>query len=108
VDKAFSAFERRGRTAVLVGRLVPVVRSFISVPAGVVRMPWGQFLLYTAIGSSLWNGALIGAGVALGTRYELVERYVGLLEYALVAAVIGGLAWIVVRHLRRRGASLGS
>ena len=106
VDKAFDAFQRRGRAAVLLGRLVPVVRSFISVPAGVVGMPWAQFLLYTAIGSALWNGALIGAGVALGTQYELVERYVGLLDYALVAAVVGFLGWMVVRHLRRRGSTL--
>jgi len=106
VDKAFDAFERRGRAAVLLGRLVPVVRSFISVPAGVVRMPWPQFLLYTAIGSAVWNGALIGAGVALGTQYELVERYVGLLDRALVVAVAGFLGWIVVRHLRRRGSTL--
>jgi membrane protein DedA with SNARE-associated domain len=107
VDKAFDAFERRGRAAVLLGRLVPVVRSFISVPAGVVRMPWPQFLLYTAIGSAVWNGALIGAGVALGTQYELVERYVGLLDYALVAAVVGFGVWVVVRHLRRRSSTLG-
>jgi membrane protein DedA with SNARE-associated domain len=108
VQKAFDAFERRGRTAVLVGRLVPVVRSFISVPAGVVRMPWPQFLLYTAIGSALWNGALIGAGVALGTQYELVETYVGLLDRALVAAMVGFGAWLVVRHVRRRRSTLGS
>ena len=108
VDRAFAAFERHGRTAVLVGRLVPVVRSFVPVPAGVVRMPWPQFLLLTTLGSALWNGALIGAGVALGTQYELVERHVGLLDYALVAAVVGVGSWIVVRHLRRRGSTLGS
>ena len=102
VDKAFRAFERHGRTAVLIGRLVPVVRSFVSVPAGVVRMPWPQFLLYTALGSALWNGLLIGAGVALGTRYELVERYVGLLDGALVLAVAIALGMAVVRHVRRR------
>jgi membrane protein DedA with SNARE-associated domain len=106
VDRAFAAFERHGRAAVLVGRLVPVVRSFISVPAGVVGMPWPQFLLYTALGSALWNGALIGAGVALGTQYELVERYVGLLDYALVAAVVGLCGWVVVRHVRRRRSTL--
>ena len=108
VDKAFRAFERRGRAAVLFGRLVPVVRSFISVPAGVVRMPWPQFLLYTAIGSAIWNAALSGAGVALGTQYELVERYVGFLDYALVAAVVAAVAWIVVRYGRRRRGTLES
>jgi membrane protein DedA with SNARE-associated domain len=106
VDKAFGAFERHGRTAVLVGRLVPVVRSFVSVPAGVVHMPWPQFLLYTALGSAVWNGLLIGAGVALGTQYELVEEYVGLLDYALVAAVAGALGWMAVRHVRRRRSRL--
>jgi membrane protein DedA with SNARE-associated domain len=106
VDRAFAAFERRGRAAVLFGRLVPVVRSFISVPAGVVRMPWPQFLLYSAIGSAIWNGALIGAGVALGTQYRLVERYVGLLDIALVAALVGAGGWLVVRYLRRRGSTL--
>jgi membrane protein DedA with SNARE-associated domain len=107
VDKAFGAFERHGRAAVLFGRLVPVVRSFVSVPAGVVRMPWPQFLVYTALGSAVWNGALIGAGVALGTQYELVEKYVGFLDYALVAAVAGALVWIAVRHVRRRRSTLG-
>lgn len=63
VDRAFAWFGRHGRSAVLGGRLVPMVRSFVSVPAGVVRMPWPQFLAYTLVGSALWNGALIGAGL---------------------------------------------
>jgi len=106
VARAFAAFERHGRSAVLFGRLVPVVRSFISVPAGVVGMPWPQFLVYTAIGSAVWNGVLIGAGVALGTQYELVERYTGLLDWGLLAAVVGFGGWVVVRHVRRRRARL--
>jgi membrane protein DedA with SNARE-associated domain len=107
VEKTFAWFARHGRPAVLVGRVVPVVRSFVSVPAGVVRMPWPQFLLYTAIGSALWNGALIGAGMALGTQYDLVESYVGYLDHALVAAVVAALGWAVVRHVRRRRSTLG-
>ena len=106
VAKAFAWFERHGRTAVLLGRLVPVVRSFISVPAGVVAMPWPQFLGYTLVGSAIWNGALIGAGVALGTQHELVEEYVGYLDYVLVTAVVAALGWAVVRHVRRRGSRL--
>ena len=102
VDRAFDWFAAHGRTAVLLGRLVPVVRSFVSVPAGVVRMPWPQFLAYTTVGSALWNGALIGAGAALGTQHELVERYVGVLDRLLVAGVAGALVWAVVRHIRRR------
>ena len=72
--------------------MVPIVRSFISVPAGVVRMPLAAVPAVHRAGSLIWNSVLIGAGVALGTQYELVERYVGLLDYALVAAVVGFLA----------------
>jgi membrane protein DedA with SNARE-associated domain len=106
VEKTFAWFERHGRSAVLIGRLVPVVRSFVSVPAGVVRMPWPQFLLYTAIGSALWNGLLIGAGMALGTQYEVVESYVGYLDWVLVAAAVGAVGWTLVRHVRRRRSTL--
>jgi membrane protein DedA with SNARE-associated domain len=106
VEKTFAWFERHGRSAVLIGRLVPVVRSFVSVPAGVVRMPWPQFLLYTAIGSALWNGLLIGAGMALGTQYEVVESYVGYLDWVLVAAAVGAVGWALVRHVRRRRSTL--
>jgi len=106
VDRTFAWFERHGRSAVLLGRLVPVVRSFVSVPAGVVRMPWPQFLAYTLVGSALWNGALIGAGAALGTQYEVVERYVGVLDYGLVAAVVVSVSWGVVGRIRRRRSTL--
>ena len=102
VDRTFAWFERHGRVAVLLGRLVPVVRSFVSVPAGVVRMPWPQFLACTLVGSALWNGALIGAGAALGTQRELVERYVGVLDHVLVAAVVLVVGWGLVRRIRRR------
>jgi membrane protein DedA with SNARE-associated domain len=102
VDRSFTWFEKHGRWAVLVGRLVPVVRSFVSVPAGVVRMPWPRFLLLTLIGSAVWNGTLIGAGVALGTQYELVERYIGVLDRVLVGAVVLAVVLAVVRRLRRR------
>jgi membrane protein DedA with SNARE-associated domain len=100
VERAFDWFGRHGRSAVLVGRLVPVVRSFVSVPAGVVRMPWPRFLLYTTLGSGLWNALLIGGGMLLGTQYELVERYTGVLDRALVVAVVLAVAALVVRRVR--------
>jgi membrane protein DedA with SNARE-associated domain len=100
VERAFDWFARHGRSAVLVGRLVPVVRSFVSVPAGVVRMPWPRFLLYTTLGSALWNALLIGGGMLLGTQYELVERYTGVLDRALVVAVVLAVAALVVRRVR--------
>jgi len=102
VERTFAWFERHGRAAVLFGRLVPVVRSFVSVPAGVVRMPWPQFLAYTLVGSALWNGALIGAGMALGTQHELIERYVGVLDRILVIGVVAVVGLGVARRVRRR------
>src|SRR3954462_9329004 len=106
VDRTFAWFERHGRSAVLVGRLVPVVRSFVSVPAGVVRMPWPRFLAYTLVGSAVWNGTLIGLGAALGTQHELVERYVGVLDWCLLVAVAGMLVLGVGRRIRQRTSRL--
>ncbi|NUV37967.1 DedA family protein, partial [Streptomyces sp. KAI-27] len=73
-------FARHGTKAVLLGRMVPLFRSLISVPAGVERMPLPLFLALTTLGSLVWNTALVMAGYALGDRWELVETYVGLLS----------------------------
>jgi membrane protein DedA with SNARE-associated domain len=81
---------------VFFGRMVPIVRSFVSVPAGVVKMPFGQFLLYTAGGSLIWNSVLIGLGVAAG---NFVRDNLKLLDYAVVAAVVLGIAWMVFRRV---------
>jgi membrane protein DedA with SNARE-associated domain len=95
VDRTFEWFERHGRSAVFFGRMVPIVRSFISVPAGVVRMPMPQFLLFTAGGSLIWNSVLIGLGVAAG---DFVQENLHYLDYAVVAAVVLGVAWMVYRR----------
>jgi membrane protein DedA with SNARE-associated domain len=96
VDRTFEWFERHGRSAVFFGRMVPIVRSFVSVPAGVVKMPLGQFLLYTAGGSLIWNSVLIGLGVAAG---DFVRNNLRYLDYAVVAAVVLGIAWMVFRRV---------
>ncbi len=110
VDEVVTAerwFERHGEMSVLFGRLVPVVRSLISVPAGVERMPMARFVLWTALGSGFWNTALVTAGFWLGERWHLVESGVGYLQAAVVAVlVLGVLAWIV-RKVRRRAARPG-
>jgi membrane protein DedA with SNARE-associated domain len=109
VDKTFAWFERHGRSAVFFGRMVPIVRSFISVPAGVVRMPLAQFVLYSAAGSLIWNSVLIGLGVAAG---DFVQQNLHYLDYAVVAAVALGIGYLVYkryrdvrrhRHTRRAG-----
>jgi membrane protein DedA with SNARE-associated domain len=99
VDKTFEWFERHGRSAVFFGRMVPIVRSFISVPAGVVHMPFGQFLLYTAGGSLIWNSLLIGLGVAAG---DFVRENLRYLDYAVVVVVVAAVAWFVYKKLTGR------
>jgi len=95
VDRTFDWFERHGRSAVFFGRMVPIVRSFVSVPAGVVKMPFWQFLLYTAGGSLIWNSVLIGLGVAAG---KWVEANLHWLDYAVVTVAVLAVAWMVYRR----------
>jgi membrane protein DedA with SNARE-associated domain len=97
VDKTFAWFERHGRSAVFFGRMVPIVRSFISVPAGVVRMPFAQFVVYSAAGSLIWNSVLIGLGVAAG---DFVQANLKYLDYAVVAAFALGIGYLVHKRYR--------
>jgi len=101
VRRAVAWFSRHGRTAVFVGRLVPGVRSLISIPAGIDRMPMAQFVLYTTAGSLVWNAALIVAGYELGAQWHRVEGYVG--EASVVIYVVLGVAllWFVAQRLVR-------
>ncbi|MEV0428402.1 DedA family protein [Micromonospora sp. NPDC050495] len=104
LEKADRWFERHGRWAVLIGRLVPVVRSLVSVPAGANRLPIGEFVLLTTIGSGVWNALIVGLGYALGSRWQEVDRYSHWFNYAILAAfVLMTVSW-VVRKLRRRRA----
>ena len=91
-------FDRYGPVAVFTGRLLPVVRSLVSIPAGYRRMPLGQFLLLTGGGSALWNGALVGLGWALGENWHVIEDYVGWLQYVVIAVV----AFLVLRFFWQR------
>ena len=103
LDRSQAWFERHGRAAVFIARLAPLTRSLISVPAGVARMPIGPFLLYTTLGSGLWNALLIGAGWLLGANWTLVERYQSLLSMALAALLVVAVVWFVGRRLRAGG-----
>jgi membrane protein DedA with SNARE-associated domain len=104
VDKAEDWFTRHGPKAVLIGRLVPVVRSLISVPAGVERMPVALFLPLTAVGSLIWNSLLIVAGYQLGERWHVVESSVGVFQWAVVAGAVAAMVWFVVVKVRTRRA----
>ncbi|TDW86982.1 membrane protein DedA with SNARE-associated domain [Kribbella pratensis] len=102
VDKAEDWFARHGAKAVLIGRLVPVVRSLISIPAGVERMPVALFLPLTAVGSLVWNSLLILAGYQLGERWHVVESSVGVFQKVVIAAAVAAVGWFVVAKLRAR------
>ncbi|MEU8668466.1 MULTISPECIES: DedA family protein [Streptomyces] len=95
-------FLRHGTKAVFFGRMVPIFRSLISVPAGVERMPLPVFVLLTTVGSLIWNSVLVMAGYWLGDQWEVVETYVGVLSKAVVVLVAVALAAYVAVRLRSR------
>jgi len=102
LERAAGWFDRHGRAAVFFSRLLPGVRSLVSIPAGAADMNLGVFVALTAAGSAVWNGALIGLGMLLGTQYELIDQYSSVLDWIVIAAVLAVIAWLVVRRLRRR------
>ena len=95
-------FDRRSVAAVLVGRCVPLIRSIVSIPAGFRRMKLTSFVVLTAIGSAVWNIALIGAGAVLGDQWERVGEYVGVFQWMVIAAVLLLLVRFVVSRLKNR------
>jgi membrane protein DedA with SNARE-associated domain len=94
IDTALAAFRKHGKKAVLFGRLVPAVRTLISVPAGLGNMSLGQFLLYSGIGSLAWSGLLTAAGFLLEDKYQEVSKYVDPVSKAVLGAM---LAWYLYR-----------
>ncbi|MEY4196487.1 MAG: hypothetical protein RL482_579 [Actinomycetota bacterium] len=95
-------FDRRSSAAVLVGRCVPLIRSIVSIPAGFRRMKLTSFVVLTAIGSAVWNIALIGAGAVLGDQWERVGEYVGVFQWMVIAAVLLLLVRFVVSRMKNR------
>jgi membrane protein DedA with SNARE-associated domain len=100
VDRAHEWFEHRGQTAVFVGRLLPVIRTFISLPAGVVRMSFWRFTLYTLLGCLPWCLALTWLGTLLGERWDEAERVIRPFAWAIAGVLILALAVFVWRRIR--------
>lgn len=101
VERAAGWFERHGRLAVLVGRLVPGVRSFISLPAGFQRMAWAPFLCYTVLGSALWSGALAFAGRLVGREFEQVGDWLGPVSWVVIGVLLALYVRRIIGRLRR-------
>ena len=108
VDRTVAWFGRHGGKAVFFGRMIPIFRSLISIPAGVVRMPLWRFGLLTLAGSAIWNTVFVLAGFLLGESWHIVETYADVLQYVVIAAVAAAAVWFIaarIRQLReRRGA----
>ena len=103
VHKGFVWFEKYGNYVVFFGRLIPVVRSVVSIPAGGDRMPLGKFTLLTASGSLIWNMVWVAVGWALGDQWEKAGAWGDYLQYGVVAVVGVGLVALIVRARRASG-----
>ena len=100
LDRAERWFDRWDDLAVLIGRVTPVIRSFISIPAGIFRMPFWRYTVLTLIGSAIWAFALAGVGYGLGSSYERFHRDFRFVDYAILAAVLALAAYLIVRWRR--------
>jgi membrane protein DedA with SNARE-associated domain len=91
-------FQRHGRKTVFFGRMVPLFRSFVSIPAGVERMPMATFLLLTTLGSLIWNSVFVIAGFVLGENRQVIEAYAGTYQNLVLAVgVLAVLTFVVIR-----------
>ncbi len=102
LERADQWFERWGALAVFAGRMVPLVRTFVSYPAGIARMPLGRFTLFSALGSLPWNAALIYAGFLVGENYPQIEAALRPWELVIYALVVGLAVLLVGRWLWSR------
>jgi membrane protein DedA with SNARE-associated domain len=108
LDRADRWFEKYGSWAVFLGRMVPLVRTFVSYPAGISHMHLGRFVLFSTLGSLPWNLALIYAGFVVGENYEQIAAALKPYEYVIYAIVLAVVAVLVARWIigkRRRGAA---
>jgi membrane protein DedA with SNARE-associated domain len=102
IARADRWFQRHGEATVLFGRLVPLLRAFVSLPAGVAKMPLGRFSLFSLIGTVPWVLGLALAGNALGGDWTTVRKGFEYVDYAIVAIVVVGIAYAIVRRRRAR------
>ncbi|WP_018350447.1 VTT domain-containing protein [Longispora albida] len=108
VDRTEAWFARHGRKAVLFGRMIPIFRSLISIPAGVDRMPLPVFVLYTTIGSLVWNTLFVLAGYVLGENWTVVEGYAGAFQNVVIAVCVLAAGYFVIsRMIKSRAARPG-
>lgn len=108
IDRTVVWFGRHGGKAVFFGRMIPIFRSLISIPAGITRMPVWRFALLTAAGSLIWNSIFVMSGYFLGESWHIVERYADVLQYVVIAVALAAAAWFVAVRVRSLLAARGT
>jgi membrane protein DedA with SNARE-associated domain len=106
LDRAQGWFDRHGEVTVLVGRCMPIVRTFISLPAGIARMPFWRFTTFTVIGCIPWVLGLTLIGVWVGPAWERWRHRLEYLDYIVAAAILAGIVYLYLRSRRRRGVAV--
>lgn len=102
LDRTEAFFARRGDLAVLIGRILPVVRTFVSFPAGIAEMPVGRFALYTLVGSLPWTFALAAIGYAVAANWSTVASGFTYASIAVAVIALGIIGWWLIRRVRER------
>lgn len=102
VRKAEDYFNEHGKISTFVGRLIPAIRQLISIPAGLAKMPFGQFLLYTFLGAFLWNTVLAILGYVAHGQADLINEYSHELSIVLIALFGIGIAYVIIKHVCKR------
>lgn len=102
IDRVNNWFNQHGRKAVFLGRMVPGIRTLISLPAGMNQMPFTTFTIYSTAGTLIWTAALTGAGFLLGENYALIEKYIGPISKLVLFGLVGLFGYWLWQKLRSR------
>lgn len=102
LDRALEYFEKRGEIIIFTGRLIPIIRSLISIPAGLSRMEWKKFLFFTTLGTSIWTTILTVAGKILGENWPRVGEWLEKYEHLVLGLLVTGLAYFIYHQFRVR------
>lgn len=93
LERSINWFERYGKISVLIGRLIPIIRSLISLPAGIMKMNFFSFSLYSLIGTIIWNTILVYLGIMLGNSWSLISNYIK--QYTFVIAIVVFIIYLI-------------
>lgn len=101
IEKTIAWFNKHGYWTVFFGRMLPIFRSLISIPAGIARMSWWRFGVFTLLGSAIWNTIFVYGGYLLGSNWQVLESVAGWLQYAVLAALAIAVIWFVIYKVRK-------